>query len=333
MRSTKRTSAQAALDSKSGEGPSTARLILPIPKRPRMAMGWRPTVGEVPSDGEDDKSKVKLEMDDVQEFFAPPPRAETRMKAEPDPIDGTDWLASPVARPRPIEKEESSAHSAHYVPSPSSNDERKHATLYSQTVRACAIVSSVVGPTSGRRYSQRLLARNDPLARTQEDNESEDDNERWRPTVVASSSRSTLPFPPLPSLHERLKAEDESKPKKKAPKLKSSGLSMFLQKMDVDSDEQYSSPSNSAYASASAGPSSAPRRPTRSGLATGDVFSPRRAEAGEHTKLEYSSPFRVSGSGSGLMEDDSDDGARWAGARSYVFRGRKVSQLEASPEV
>lgn len=145
---------------------------------------------------------------------------------------------------------------------------------------------------------------------------------------------------PAPSFTHRLKGKPTIHKPKKAEKLKSSGLSRVFHDMDVDR----SPCSSSTYQSSPvAGPSSRPHqvargynghpmmlrsKPSRSGLARGDVFSPHRSSPdGGHGSIDYSSSPMA-----GVLDDEEDDEVvrRLANQRSYVFRGKKVSQN--SPE-
>ncbi|KAI0091592.1 hypothetical protein BDY19DRAFT_634764 [Irpex rosettiformis] len=119
--------------------------------------------------------------------------------------------------------------------------------------------------------------------------------------------------------------------KRLQPKKLTSGLSRVFQSMDVDDSDHSPSTSGSSPQLPTPGPSSRSHLPTpsfmkpsRSGLATGDMFSPRRSIVGDgNGSIDYaSSPIRVS-----KYEEDEDDDQSSLIRRSYVFRGKKISAM------
>ncbi|KAI0692514.1 hypothetical protein BC835DRAFT_1357011 [Cytidiella melzeri] len=295
--STKRTSAQAALDADTKLGDSKgpgARLILPIPKRPRMAFGWWPTVGEVPSEAEDDKRDVKLEAaDDELEYDSPPVKMEDDEDTKPSLSALSSGLSSaPTSFPK-IKEEPVQTRNVHSVSRHSSQPKpRRHASASYKT----------------------------------SDNESDDEEEAFRRTA---------PIPRLDVTALSTKSQVKKVQKLKPSGLSRVFQGMDVDDSDYSPSTLGSSPrmptpgpSTRPLLSHSQLPTPPYMKPARSGTAIGDLFSPRRSNRVEthngHGSIDYlSSPLRM-----GLDEDEDEDG-RSVGKRSYVFRGKKVS---ATPE-
>jgi hypothetical protein len=296
--STKRTSAQAALDSdlksEATRSPGS-RIILPIPKRPRMAFGGHcATVPEAQSEPEDDKRSVKMEEDEDEEhleYERAPVKAEEDEDAHPFASVSTysSVLASaPNSFPR-VKKE----------PAGSPYDR-----------------------TFGNRSNHSSPIRRFPLSPFR-GSESDDED-----AVPRFGMLPRLPGLSLPDQDSKIQA-------RRVQKLKPSGLSMVFQSMDVDDGDQSPSTSASSPQLPTPGPSVRPSsthshlptpsfmRPTRSGLSAGDVFSPRRSKVGSLDRGQGSIDYSSSPLRTGLHRDEEDGKSLFR--RSYVFRGKRIN--------
>ncbi len=311
--SSKRTSAQAALDvePKPGEAPSPgSRLILPIPKRPRMNFsGWKSTVSEAPQSVPEESTTDARDTETEREDETP------LEKMEEDDVPPSHQSMSSVLLSAP--------------------------TVFTRATREPVRLSSV---QPGSRHSPRFPS----ISRRSSDEDIETDEDELpnpfmripRLDVTGQNNHTQLNPIPMPAPNP-----------KKAQKLKS-GLSRVFQSMDVD-DSDYS-PSTSTSASSpqlptpgSSTTTSRPApsnpfmqmKPSRSGLSSGDLFSPRRPTSTpgdgfgsiSYANVSHSSPIRGVGIGMGLGrldEDEEEEDERDARSlRSYVFRGRKVNGM------